>query len=437
MAAVPKFTGLIPTRSGGRPAAPVKAMGKPAAAAPAKAMRKSATRPTQQNDDPHSPMPPLLPPQPMQLSLGSGRTYVGEAARARQEQTIRSALFATAEDRQASSRAAWQTAQHQREEEQSRPQTNPSGGTDIHVYNTHNGASPLIGLNPTRRMGGGPPVTQERGLPSDQVSTPSRSDSSIPTFGQRDDFGRSGALMNTTQMTQQEYEALSPRQQAAIQFNTGLVAASRMDHETRTGTTENTEAFLASVGITPDNERDLNRYLNLEHLISPETIALMDDPANGIQTPTSSLGHVPGEISPQQQLVSDARSNSLRIAEHLSNSLATSGSGTLSGQGTPIPGFGNTVEDAIIQDVYLQMIDSSKNWTTQDIVAGLAADNAAMGTNVTPEQVWDFTRANVEAVEFGSLGSRQEQLRGSGVNLMTGIEITPLDIAEIRARYGL
>ena len=91
----------------------------------------------------------------------------------------------------------------------------------------------------------------------------------------------------------------------------------------------------------------------------------------------------------------------------------------------------------MIQDIYLQMIDSTKNWTTEDIVAGIAADNAAMGTNVTPEQVWDFTRANVEAVELGSLGSRQEQLRGSGVNLATGIELTPLDIAEIRARYGL
>ena len=163
----------------------------------------------------------------------------------------------------------------------------------------------------------------------------------------------------------------------------------------------------------------------------------MDDPANGIQTPTSSMGHVPGEILPGQQLVSDARKHSQIIANNLSNSLATSGSGTLAGDSTPLPGFGNTVEDAMIQDIYLQMIDSSKNWTTQDIVAGIAADNAAMGTNVTPEQVWDFTRANVEAVEFGSLGSRQEQLRGSGVNLATGIEITPLDIAEIRARYGL
>ena len=243
--------------------------------------------------------------------------------------------------------------------------------------------------------------------------------------------------MNVTGLTQQEYEALSPRQQAAIQFNTGLVAAARSDHETRTGSTENTEAFLESVGITPDDERDLNRYLNLEYLISPETIALMDDPANGIQTPTSSLGHVPGEITPGQQLVSDAREHSLIIGNILSNRLATSGSGTLVGEHTPLPGFGNTVEDAMIQDVYLQMIDSSKNWTTEDIVAGIAADNAAMGTNVTPEQVWDFTRANIESVELGSLGSRQEKLRGSGVNLATGIEITPLDIAEIRARYGL
>ena len=426
MAAIPKFTGLIPTRSGGRPAAaPAKAMGKPAAAAPAKAMGKPATRPTQQNDDPHSPMPPLLPLQPVQLSLGSGRTYVGEAARARQEQTIRSALFSTAEDRQASSSAA----QHQADEEAERNYAFENAGSQmLNSYIQRTTSNPLQVLS-----GGGyndPALTPP-------TPPPSMGNPSIPTFGQQDDFRRSGTLLNTTQMTQQEYEALSPRQQAAIQFNTGLVAASRRDHETRTGTTENTEAFLASMGITPDNERDLNRYLNLEYLISPETIALMDDPANGIQTPTSSLGHVPGEISPQQQLVSDARKHSQIIANNLSNSLATSGSRTLAGQNTPLPGFGNTIEDAIIQDVYLQMIDSSKNWTTEDIVAGIAADNAAMGTNVTPEQVWDFTRANVEAVEFGSLGSRQEQLRGSGVNLATGIEITPLDIAEIRARYGL
>ena len=291
--------------------------------------------------------------------------------------------------------------------------------------------------NPLQVLSGGGYNDPALTPPTPPTPPPSMGNPSIPTFGQQDDFRRSGALLNTTQMTQQEYEALSPRQQAAIQFNTGLVAASRRDHETRTGSTENTEAFLESVGITPDNERDLNRYLNLEYLISPETIARMDDPANGIQTPTSSLGHVPGEILPGQQLVSDARKHSQIIANNLSNRLATSGSGTLVGEHTPLPGFGNTVEDAMIQDIYLQMIDSSKNWTTQDIVAGIAADNAAMGTNVTPEQVWDFTRANVEAVEFGSLGSRQEQLRGSGVNLMTGIEITPLDIAEIRARYGL
>ena len=347
-------------------------------------------------------------------------------------QAIRSALFATAEDRLASGRATWQANQQQQEEDQQQANRNYAlenvGSQMLNSYIQRTTTSPLQVLS-----GGGyndPALTPP-------TPPPSMGNPSIPTFGQQDDFRRSGTLLNTTQMTQQEYEALSPRQQAAIQFNTGLTEAARLDQEARTGSTENTEAFLASVGITPDNERDLNRYLNLEHLISPDTIALMDDPANGIQTPTSSMGHVPGEISPQQQLVSDARSNSLRIAEQLSNSLATSGSGTLSGQRTPIPGFGNTVEDAIIQDVYLQMIDSSKNWTTQDIVAGLAADNAAMGTNVTPEQVWDFTRANVEAVEFGSLGSRQEQLRGSGVNLATGIELTPLDIAEIRARYGL
>ncbi len=243
--------------------------------------------------------------------------------------------------------------------------------------------------------------------------------------------------MNVTGLTQQEYEALSPRQQAAIQFNTGLVAAARSDHETRTGSTENTEAFLESVGITPDDERDLNRYLNLEYLISPETIALMDDPANGIQTPTSSMGHTPGEITPSQQLVSDAREHSVIIGNIISNSLATSGVGTLVGDQTPLPGFGNTVEDAMIQDIYLQIIDSSKNWTTEDIVAGIAADNAAMGTNVTPEQVWDFTRANIESAELGSLGSREVPLRGSGMNLATGIELTPIDIAELRARHGL
>ena len=437
MAATPKFTGLTPLRGGRpitRPKAGAKAQALPRGAA------KPLSRPMQNSDD--TPMPPLLPPQPVQIDyVPSGRTLADEAARVQQQQALRSALFMTSEDRQAESRVAEQTAQQQRQQEQQQehlqPVTYPSGWTDTHVYNTHNGASPLIGLNPTRRMGGGPPVTQIRGLPSEQVPTPSRSGSNIPTFGPQDNIRRSVALSIANEMTQQDYEALSPRQQAAIQFNTGLVTASRQDQETGTRTTENTEAFLASVGITPTSQRDLNRYLNLEYLISPETIALMDDPANGIQTPTSSMGHTPGEITPGQQFVADARKHSEIIANSISNSLATSGSRTTTGGNAPIPGFGNTVEDAIIQDVYLQMIDSSKNWTTQDIVAGIAADNAAMGTNVTPEQVWDFTRANVEAVEFGSLGSRQEQLRGSGMNLATGIELTPLDIAEIRARYGL
>ena len=435
MAAVPKFTGLTPTRSGGRPAAaPAKAMRK-TAAAPAKAMRKPATRPTQQNDDPRNPMPPLLP-RPgaglVQYPIPPGSTYAEEEARARREQTFRSALFSTAEDRLAESGAAWQRAQEQREEEQRQAEGD---------YNLENFGSQMLNSYIQRTTSNPLDVLSGRGVNNPVFTSPtpppSTGNPSVPTFGQRDDFSRSGALMNVTGLTQQEYEALSPRQQAAIQFNTGLVAAARSDHETRTGSTENTEAFLESVGITPDDERDLNRYLNLEYLISPETIALMDDPANGIQTPTSSLGHQPGSIPPEQQRVSDAREHSLIIGNIISNSLATSGVGTLVGDHTPLPGFGNTVEDAMIQDIYLQIIDSSKNWTTEDIVAGIAADNAAMGTNVTPEQVWDFTRANIESVELGSLGSRQEQLRGSGVNLATGIEITPIDIAEIRARYGL
>ena len=427
MAAIPKFTGLTPKRSGGRPAA-----------APAKAMRKPATRPTQQNDAPRSPMPPLLPPQPMQLSLGSGRTYVGEAARAGREQAFHSALFATAEDRQAASSAVWQAIQQPNQadqpHEEAQARNNYSSGNEgaelLNSYLQHTTTSPA-------NEGAELLNSYLQHTTTSQPAASQNNDEDLPVLGILDRLNRAVVLRNASEMTQQEYEALSPRQQAAIQFNTGLVEASRLDHETRAGSTENTEAFLASMGITPAGQSDLNRYLNLEYLISPDTIALMDDPANGAQTPQSSLGHVPGEISPQQQLVSDARNHSLITAGQLSNSLATSGSGTLSGQRTPIPGFGNTIEDAIIQDVYLQMIDSSKNWTTQDIVAGIAADNAAMGTNVTPEQVWGFTRANIEAVEFGSLGSRQERLRGSGTNLATGIELTPLDIAEIRARYGL
>ena len=420
MAAIPKFTGLTPL-SGGRP------ITRPKAGAKAQALPRGAakplSRPVQNSDD--TPMPPLLPPQPVQIDyVPSGRTLLDEAARVQQQQALRSALFKTSEDRLAESRAAWQTAQQQREEEQS--QADNRAGLN-HALENIGMASPLM------LTGGG------YYDPGFTPPTPPRSGTnpSIPTFGPQDNFRRSVALSNATEMTQQDYEALSPRQQAAIQFNTGLVTASRQDRETGTRTTENTEAFLASVGITPTSQSDLNKYLNLEHLISPETIALMDDPANGIQTPTSSMGHTPGEITPSQQFVADARKHSEIIANSISNSLATSGSRTTTGGAAPIPGFGNTVEDAIIQDVYLQMIDSSKNWTTQDIVAGIAADNAAMGTNVTPEQVWDFTRANVEAVEFGSLGSRQEQLRGSGMNLATGIELIPLDIAEIRARYGL
>lgn len=428
MVATPKFTGLTPLRGGRpitRPSAGAKAQALPRGAA------KPLSRPMQNSDD--TPMPPLLPPQPMQIShVPSGRTYFDEAARVQQQQALRGALFKTSEDRQAESRAAWQA--NQQEQRQAAEQAGRNydleniGSQMLNSYIQRTETSPLQVLT-----GGGynDPVFTPPTPP------PSRTNPSIPTFGQQDNIRRSVALSLATEMTQQDYEALSPRQQAAIQFNTGLVTASRQDRETGTRTTENTEAFLASVGITPTSQRDLNKYLNLEYLISPETIALMDDPANAIQTPTSSMGHTPGEITPGQQFVADARKHSEIIANSISNSLATSGSRTTTGGNAPLPGFGNTVEDAIIQDVYLQMIDSSKNWTTQDIVAGIAADNAAMGTNVTPEQVWDFTRANVEAVEFGSLGSRQEPLRGSGMNLATGIELTPLDIAEIRARYGL
>ena len=439
---IPKFTGELPPRAG-RPTTVLSAPATKAAAPATKAAAprskgaaapRAATsaRPAQRlapkrqqstytritSDEP--PAPPLLDNRAM---------HPREEQRRRDQEPFRDQLFLSPAQRAAKrtqqASDAWRTRQRQANAGPSfteRVETAFGPAVDSYVRRTTS--------NPIQVLTGGGYSTPSTPRPRTEGTT-----AATPVLGQQGDFRRSGALLNSTELTQQQYEALSTRQQAAIQFNTGLTNAARADHKKRDGSTANTEKFLESMGITPRSEAELNRYLNLDMLISPSTIAAMDDPANGVQKPTSSMGHVAGEITPQQQAVTDARRHSEIVAKVISQRLGQGG--TYREGSAPLPGFGNTPTDVVIQDAYLQIIDSSKDWTTKEVVAGIAEMNAQAGTDVTPQQVWDFTRANLQSVEFGSLGSRKEQLRGAGFDLNTGIELVPADVAAIRERYGI
>ena len=236
----------------------------------------------------------------------------------------------------------------------------------------------------------------------------------------------------TTTLTPEEYAALSPRQQAAVQFNTGLIEAGRADAET--GGVDATRDYLARFNITRD-EKELSSFLRLDDLVSDSILRKLDD-LTARHDSASSLRWARGDekAAGDSARFLRARGSSDAAAEAISLNLSSTGNPTMSG-GTPLAGFGATQRDNVIKFAFTNMADSRGTATWADIVSGVEQLNVNFGTDVSPDEVWQYASAAVNSVDFARAGGREADV----YNMTTPAdkEYTPLDTAEIRRRYGL
>lgn len=245
----------------------------------------------------------------------------------------------------------------------------------------------------------------------------------------------SPARMNTgattKELSEQEWLALTPRQRAAVQFNTELVSASRKDLSE--GGSSNTVGLLEGLGVEYSPE-ELNSFLQLDAAITASVLDRLGD-STLVETAPTVQRYTSGNPAARPKQVQkdlDVLDLSGRLADAMSLRLANA-TGQL-GQDTkappPVLGMGNTADDEAVRTAYNYMIDSSVEFTTDDIVEGINMMNEARGTSITPEDVWAFLGRQLDAVDYG-------RVRNSSVPMPSpDPKITPLSAAEIRRRYG-
>ena len=238
----------------------------------------------------------------------------------------------------------------------------------------------------------------------------------------------------TNTLTPEEYAALSPRQQAAVQFNTGLIAAGRADAET--GGVDATRDYLARFNITRD-DAELSSFLRLDDLVGDSILRKLDDLTTR-QDSASSLRWARGDekAAGEAERFNRARNTSDVATEALAQLLTTTGNRSFSATDTR-PGFGQSVRDEVIREAYAYMIDSRFNYAPQEIADNLQVMNQQAGTDVSTDELWEYLRANVDAVGYHRAGNNEATLPHPTESPYDKTPLTPLDVAEIRRRYGL
>lgn len=234
------------------------------------------------------------------------------------------------------------------------------------------------------------------------------------------------------ELSREEFMDLSPRQQAAVRFNTGLLDARAEDEDS--GDTTATRNFLTELDLVgPDGS--LDEYLNLDRAISQNLLETLDDETTRKDT-ASTLRYARGDedAAGEARQFSNARADSGASARVLMDNL-TRGSGRrgLRSEQKTARGYGGDPADAVVQGIYQTMIDPQYEMTWDDVVNGIATQNGLAGTDVTEADVANFTRDQLRTADFGSIiGNGDGPLNNMDPNLSE-----PLASAEIRQRYGL
>jgi hypothetical protein len=234
-----------------------------------------------------------------------------------------------------------------------------------------------------------------------------------------------GLTANTHELSDAEFAKLTPRQRAAVLFNTGLLRAKSKD-ENNDGS--EVKDYLSAVGLEDraSDDTTLRRYTDLSGAIDDALLKGLKASDEKLQPGVVNLRNDPNRAgAPSAQARLDANTVATAIAEKLRSE------GRLPGLGVKNAGFGQSKHDSVLQTAYGIMVDSSVNQTSEDIAQGLAQLNQVNGTNVTPQQLWNFTKVQLDAADYGKIADAEISVP------VPDASITPLSIKDIRARYGL
>ena len=233
---------------------------------------------------------------------------------------------------------------------------------------------------------------------------------------------------NVREMTQQDFEKLSPRQRAAVMYNSQLVRTVEKDQAK--GESKRTEKFLSSLDIEVGN--DIDEFLQLDRAIDNSIISILDS-KDAQQNSASSMRYARREDDAKRAFGFDrATGFSNRAGEALANNMLARGELSLRGEKGPTSaGYSDDLRDQALRRGYSLMVDAKTEQTLDDVKQGLATLNEMNGLDITIDELLDFTRLQLDTVSFGRLG-------GADVRVPVWDEsVTPLSVKEIRKRYGL
>ena len=233
---------------------------------------------------------------------------------------------------------------------------------------------------------------------------------------------------NVREMTQQDFEKLSPRQRAAVMYNSQLVRTVEKDQEK--GESKRTEKFLSDLGVAVGN--DIDEFLQLDRAIDNSIISILDS-KDAKQDSASSMRYARREDDAKRAFGFDrATGFSSRAGEALANNMLARGELSLRGEKGPTSaGYSDDLRDQALRRGYSLMVDAKTDQTLDDVKQGLATLNEMNGLDITIDELLDFTRLQLDTVSFGRLG-------GADVRVPVWDEsVTPLSVKEIRKRYGL
>src|SRR5690606_38945040 len=167
---------------------------------------------------------------------------------------------------------------------------------------------------------------------------------------------RGSQMARSYEMTPEEYSALSDRQQATVQFNTGLLEAAQQDEAA--GGSEATKNYLSRLGIETKSQRELDEVLQLDRLVSEKILEKLGYP-NATQDAASTMRWARGDIDAagDARRLSNAQSIGELAAAGLTASLQSTGQRSLTAS-EALPGYGATAADNVIRQAYTNMVDS-------------------------------------------------------------------------------
>ena len=233
---------------------------------------------------------------------------------------------------------------------------------------------------------------------------------------------------NVKEMTQEDFEKLSPRQRAAVMYNSQLVRTVEKDQAK--GESKRTEKFLTDLGIEVGNDKD--EFLQLDRAIDNSIISILDS-KDAKQDSASSMRYARREDDAKRAFSFDRATNATnRAGEALANNMLARGELSLrGGKGPTSAGYSDDLRDQALRRGYSLMVDAKTEQTLDDVKQGLATLNEMNGLDITIDELLDFTRLQLDTVSFGRLG-------GADVRVPVWDEsVTPLSVKEIRKRYGL